>query len=315
MASSAVLSFLFILVLFSSPQIQGRESKFFSKVTHNSSPTEAAKEPSSEFPDTPVYAPTPAPAPGPASELFQSDTLDGYGLYGRGSKEFSPTTVSENEVVPEELTDESYKELAETSYTNNNNRYSTEYYKNNGHTTEQQGMSDTRFLENGKYSYTPNTYSTNSNKNGYSSSYRNNGYSTSSSNNNGYSTEKQGMSDTRFLENGKYSYTPDTYSTNSNKNGYSSSYRNNGYSTSSSRNNGYSTEKQGMSDTRFLENGKYHYDPNNENHYVDGYNTEKGSTSNEFYYSNTENSNEFNSMEEYQRQQEEYQQGQEEYVP
>ena len=262
MAPSAVLSFLFILVLFSSPQIQARESKFFSKVTHYSSPTEAAKEPSSEYPEAPVSAPTPAPAPGPASELFQSDTLDGYGLYGRGSNEFSPATVSENEVVPEELTDESYKELAETSYSNNNNRYSTEYYKNNGHTTEQQGMSDTRFLENGKYSYNP-----------------------------------------------------DTYSTNSNKNGYSSSYRNNGYSTSSSHNNGYSTEKQGMSDTRFLENGKYYHDLNNENHYVDGYNTEKGSTSNEFYYSNTENSNEFNSMEEYQRQQEEYQQGQEEYVP
>ena len=282
MAPSAVLSFLFILVLFSSPQIQARESKFFSKVTHYSSPTEAAKEPSSEYPEAPVYAPTPAPAPGPASELFQSDTLDGYGLYGRGSNEFSPATVSENEVVPEELTDESYKELAETSYSNNNNRYNTEYYKNNGHTTEQQGMSDTRFLENGKYSYKPDTYSTDSNKNGYSSSYRNNGYSTSSSHNNGYST---------------------------------SSSHNNGYSTSSSYNNGYSTEKQGMSDTRFLENGKYYHDLNNENHYVDGYNTEKGSTSNEFYYSNTENSNEFNSMEEYQRQQEEYQQGQEEYVP
>ncbi|RVW46789.1 hypothetical protein CK203_098758 [Vitis vinifera] len=97
MAPSAVLSFLFILVLFSSPRFKLERA---------------------------IYAPTPAPAPGPASELFQSDTLDGYGLYGRGSNEFSPATVSENEVVPEELTDESYKELAETSYSNNNNRYS-----------------------------------------------------------------------------------------------------------------------------------------------------------------------------------------------
>ena len=75
-----------------------------------------------------------------------------------------------------------------------------------------------------------------------------------------------------------------------------------------------------MSDTRFLENGKYYYEMNNgnkNNYSPDGYSrTEKGSTSSTEanYYSNTQNSNEFNSMEEFQGQHE-YQEGQEEYVP
>lgn len=244
----SLLSFLFILVIiFPSPlQIEARESKFFSKVIHNYSPAGAApKEPAagSENPEAPVYAPTtaPAPAPGPVSEFFefQPDTQDGYGLYGRGSNEVSTpstttTTVGENEVVQEE----SYPELEETSYSNNNG-YS-EYYNNNGNTNEKQGMSDTRFMEDGRFHY-------NVNGNGEPTKYsnNNNGYYSSSSG------EKQGMSDTRFLENGRYSYD-------------------------------YTREKQGVDTT----------------------------TSNESYYSNS--NDQFNSMEE---NQEEYQEDQEEYVP
>ncbi|GFS41290.1 hypothetical protein Acr_00g0073550 [Actinidia rufa] len=86
---------------------------------------------------------------------------------------------------------------------------------------------------------------------------------------------------------------------------------------------GYVSEKQGMSDTRFMENGKYYYNVKNENYY-NGYETEKRIGSEGYYNGNKENDsegyyngnkeNEFDSMEEYERQQG-YPESQGEYVP
>jgi len=64
-----------------------------------------------------------------------------------------------------------------------------------------------------------------------------------------------------------------------------------------------------MSDTRFLENGKYYYNANtvnNENYNLNGYESERGSTAeNEGYYEKSQYPNEFDTMEEYEKQQEE----------
>ncbi|XVE66159.1 hypothetical protein DITRI_Ditri08aG0058000 [Diplodiscus trichospermus] len=140
--------------------------------------------------------------------------------------------------------------------------------------------------ENYETGYHNNKY----NNNGYTTSnYNNDGYTSSNYNNNGYTVR------------------------NSNANSYSSSYKTNGYSSSSSsnnnnnNNNGYETERQGMSDTRFMEGGKYYYNVKNANYYPSGYeSTGKETTRNEGYYGNTENSNEFNTMEEFQERQDEY---------
>ncbi|EOX99518.1 Uncharacterized protein TCM_008192 [Theobroma cacao] len=136
-------------------------------------------------------------------------------------------------------------------------------------------------LEDEKFEtgYEKNSY----NNNGYTTrNYNyNNGYTTSNHNNNGYTTS------------------------NYNNNGYSSSYKTNGYA-SNYNNNGYETERQGMSDTRSVEGGKYYYDVENVNYYPEGYESGKETSKNEGYYGNTENSNEFNSMGEFQESQEEY---------
>ncbi|KAE8075980.1 hypothetical protein FH972_014657 [Carpinus fangiana] len=173
-----------------------------------------------------------------------------YGLYGGGSNEFPPTketpttTKFEDEFLTGEL---------------NGERFETGYPKTN-------------------------LYNSNENSNNYN--YNNNGYNSNNNNNNGY--------------------TP-----NYNTNGYSNNYNTNGYYSNNYNTNGYQTERQGMSDTRFLENGKYYFHVNNENNNVNGYETRKETTKNEGYYVNNMYPNEFNSMEEYEKQEE----NQEEFEP
>lgn len=87
---------------------------------------------------------------------------------------------------------------------------------------------------------------------------------------------------------------------NNNYNAKGYSY-NNGY-TGNFYNNGYRREKQGMSDTRFMENGRYYYNLKNEDVYQNGYEQERMSGTNGGYYGNNDNPNEFDSMEEYERQ-------------
>jgi hypothetical protein len=170
-----------------------------------------------------------------------------YGLYGGGSNEFPPTketpttTKFEDEFLTGELSGE---------------RFETGYPKTN--------------------LYNSNENKENYNNNGYTPNYNNNGYNSNNNNNNGY--------------------TP-----NYNSNGYSNNYNT----------NGYQTERQGMSDTRFLENGKYYFPVNNENNKLNGYETRKENTQNEGYYVNNMYPNEFNSMEEYEKQEE----NQEEFEP
>ncbi|GMI74839.1 hypothetical protein HRI_001153200 [Hibiscus trionum] len=91
---------------------------------------------------------------------------------------------------------------------------------------------------------------------------------------------------------------------------YENNYNNNGYTTTNNNydDNGYETERQGTSDTRFVEGGKYYYNAKNENYYPNGYeySSSKEASTNEGYYGNTENSNEFNSIDEFENKEDEY---------
>lgn len=106
----------------------------------------------------------PVPVPAPAPESFESDNP--YGLYGQE--------------------EEDNKEL------NNEKLHATEYNNNNGY---------------GNKNYNRNA--NDDNADGYlNRAYNSMGYSNRAYNSMGYSNEKQGMSDTRFLDNGKYYYDP-----------------------------------------------------------------------------------------------------------
>lgn len=242
--------FFLLVLIFSSLQAEARESKFFNKfkryidpkVSISEAPSPAVAEPGiapvpatatsePEIASSPVVAPTPAPT--------YSESEYGHGLYGQESSQFPTktpptTTMFEDELLTEELRGESF----ETGYPKTN------LYSNNGN---------------------PNNY----NNNGYSSSYNND---------NGHATN----------------YNSNGYVNNYNANGGYNNYKGNGYSNNYYNSNGYQTERQGMSDTRFLENGKYYVDVQNENN-LNGY---------QGYYGNNKFPNEFNSMGEYEKQEE-----------
>ncbi|XP_048127039.1 protein E6 [Rhodamnia argentea] len=369
-ASARRLSVLFVVLVLAHSQVQARESKFFSKVTHstNVAPGDDVREKKPSRIEIPVAAPEYSLAPGPAPAYVEKEY--GYGLYGHDSdmlpparETYTPVTTTttttdvnekkttatpatattdkednfEDQFVREELSGESFQ----TGYTNNNNN-------NNGY-------ANTRETNGYANNYNTNAFTSTYSTTGQSENYNANGYP-GSSNSNGYGTEKQGMSDTRYLENGKYYYDGksensylnghkpekaatgnyanyDENSANSREtNGYANNYNTNAftstYSTTgqsenhntngypgSSNSKGYGTEKQGMSDTRYLENGKYYYNGKSENGYLNGYEPEKAATGSYANYDNNSlNSNEFDTMEEYYKKQG-YQESQEVYEP
>ncbi|KAJ8749166.1 hypothetical protein K2173_018637 [Erythroxylum novogranatense] len=169
------------LLLSIASQIQARDSMFFSKFTHFNT----HKKVESQVPQFRVAAssPTLAPAPAPVSKL---STQSGYGPFGPGSglvvpKKSTTTAGDENdEFLDGEHDSESF----------NNNGFTTPNYNNNElyENQEKQGISDTRYLENGKYYYDlknkkdyPGTESTQNQVNGYSRDQNNNGYRLASS--------------------------------------------------------------------------------------------------------------------------------------
>lgn len=252
MASFAIaLPFFFLLVLFSSLQIEARQRLFFSKVTHNNRnepEIPVTEDPATPTPTptyTPTYAPTytptyapapapeltlggapeegtlPVPVPAPAPAPMDMESELGYDLYGYADQEMrTPTTIDvQNEIVTQ---------------------------------------------DNGRYENT-NLYNDN---NEYVTNYKSDRY-------------------TNKYINGREGFTNSYYNGNGN------------------RLDGV-VEQQGMSDTRFLENGSYYQDDvrNENNDKVNGYQSGRGSTTNEGYFGNSEKPNEFNTMEEYENYQE-----------
>uniref|UniRef100_A0A2P2IQJ6 Protein E6-like n=1 Tax=Rhizophora mucronata TaxID=61149 RepID=A0A2P2IQJ6_RHIMU len=189
MASSPkFICLVFLLLTLFSTQIDGRESMFFNKVSANPTTTTTinnnnVNNANKEEDQQPSFLPE----------------TQSYGLYGQESSE-----LPANKLGNARYTTSSYV----PSYKSETNGYNTNYYNNN----------------NNRYN-----------------------------NNNAYEEQPEKLGETSLQETGYYG-------TMSNQNNYYTGA--NGYS---------NTGKQGMSDTRYLENGKYFYDLDNEKNYYQNY--------------------------------------------
>ncbi|XP_039008909.1 protein E6-like isoform X1 [Hibiscus syriacus] len=245
-----LLSIIFLFALFSI-QIHARE--FFSKIPreNNNEKQPTVKEEQQE-------------------PRFTPQTQNGYGLYG---PETNTKGTYEPYVTPVKFhPDEPYSMIPES--TNNNNKDGYFHSKSAVESTQKKNLGEARFTEKG--------WSTEQNQN----NNNNNNYY-----NGNYEYKKNAYGEAMFTEKG--------WSTKENNN-------NNYYN----GNNGYNGEKQGMSDTRFLENGKYFHDIRNENNYYPNQleNSRGFASRNEF------NENRYN-MGRYNQNQEEFEENEEEFEP
>ncbi|PIA35134.1 hypothetical protein AQUCO_03600060v1 [Aquilegia coerulea] len=327
------LAFFFLIFLFFSIQIQARESKFFSKFNHyetttigsNNIPTTTASSNATTVNPTTT---TTNDNGSKRSELtqeqgasveqeeepsFTQQATNGYGLYGHGSNQDSSTTgeITQDDTfgdLPEktstqEYTRGSYEDKeANTGYHGDNNG-------NYGYKANQFGMSNTRLMDNGNV---------NSN-NGYKKQYNNGNINNNNDNNNGYEAMQDSLSDTTLSAHGNNDYKTKDFSMSNSRfmdNGINNN--NNGYETKQYGTSGISkddnlsrSKQQGLSDTRFMENGKYFYNVNNENSYLNKYHpavnrnydgfrsSSQGVNSrNNYNYGNSEKNDFNNSMEE-----------------
>ncbi|XP_061979236.1 protein E6-like [Populus nigra] len=257
--SPRLISFLFFLTIFSK-QIHARESQFFSKVgattaspsttTINNNNVQDKTLPSKEEESFNKQELDPA---------FIPDTQNGYGLYGQESSQF-PTTTKLANAPYTTATYQPYKTQTQTQETYTN--YPTDsttttttnnHYNNNAYEEQQQNFGETSLQES---EYT-NMGNQNSNKyyNGANSN-NNKYYNGANSYNN---DEKQGMSDTRYLEHGKYYYDVNNENSNYYPNQYQQNSRNN-YNTRGYYNNNNNYNTRGYYNNN--ENSKYEYNNN-----------------------------------------------------
>lgn len=111
----------------------------------------------------------PVPVPAPAPESFETDNP--YGLYGQ---EEADKEELNNQRLPDAEYNNNYKRNTDDDdtaggYSNtayNSMSYSNRAYNSMGYSNEKQGMSDTRFLDNGKYYYNPSQESYNNQNDG-----------------------------------------------------------------------------------------------------------------------------------------------------
>ncbi|KAL2341859.1 hypothetical protein Fmac_009799 [Flemingia macrophylla] len=196
-STSNYISFLFLTTLLLPLHITARDSQFFSKVTHfnNNNGVKETQLPNKEAPE--INKPEQQPA-------FIPETQNSYGLYGRDESNELPST-----------TPHPYKTQFEdpTKYPKyyNNDAYNKKFYNKDAYGGNQYELSDTKYTEEGynnKYydSYHNNHQNFYNNDAANDKYYNNNRYFHNNNNvaNNRYNGEKQGMSDTRFLEGGKY---------------------------------------------------------------------------------------------------------------
>ncbi|MED6157250.1 hypothetical protein PIB30_021592 [Stylosanthes scabra] len=209
--SSNLISLLFFTALLFSLQTSARESQFFSKVPHFNN----------NLKDTEVVPNNEAPVEKEQVAEFIPETDNSYGLYGHESGLNPPSSTT---TTTPTTTFEPYKSESEgtSKFTNNNNYYS---FNKDSYSTKQNELSDARLAGN---SYSSNSY---------------NNYFYDNTKDNGFSDKKYSPMENQNSNNQKYYY---------NNNNYNDRY---------SFNNG---ERQGLSDTRFVEGGKYFYDVNSD---------------------------------------------------
>ncbi|KAK8469554.1 hypothetical protein PHAVU_005G100800 [Phaseolus vulgaris] len=334
-----LLSFFLLFLLLVSPQIQAREPKFFSLFSHfrtiynvkdplhktkvespalapgpvtfepASAPGPALEPVSAPAPE-PALEPVSAPAPsveqaigstipsGPAPEPEFSESGEGYGLYGRASynqysptKETPTTTTTNFELLNEDFNDESYK----TGYPK------TKFYSSSSNNNNEEFRHNVNYNEEFRNNANNNEEFRNNDNN--NEEFRNNANKYEEFRNNVNNNEELSINDNN---NEEYRSTySGGYASNSNDRFSNNNYNDKG---NYHNNNNYEGKREGMSDTRFLEKGKYYYNVNtvNENYNLNGYESGRGSTAeNEGYYEKSQYPNEFDTMEEYEKQQEE----------
>ncbi|KAJ3685102.1 hypothetical protein LUZ61_014266 [Rhynchospora tenuis] len=136
---------------------------FFAKVMRNEKPansTEAITVPESSIPEEKSSS----------ENIPRSSQSAGYGLYGRGPEEFSPTTTVNVDNAESIANEKLLNRNGHGEYTNQFDNTNDDSYKFSNEFTEgrngpnydqrnkqfQYGMSDTRFMENGRYYYDVN---------------------------------------------------------------------------------------------------------------------------------------------------------------
>lgn len=196
---SNYISFIFLTTLLLPLQITARDSQFFSKVTHfNNENNNNNNVKETEFPnkEEPV---TNKPEKQPA---FIPEKENSYGLYGHDSGELPYTKTNDAPYTTPTTYNTEFQHT--NKYPNkyyNNDAYNTEFYNKDAFGNYQNELSDTKYTEEGHNSM--------EHQNNNQKYYFNNNAANERSyynNNNRYNGEKVGMSDTRFLEGGKYYY-------------------------------------------------------------------------------------------------------------
>ena len=206
LGTTKTLSFLLLAIFLLSHHSQARDSQFFSKFTNTNNNNNNVKETTT----TAVVNPNNVNKEEDEPAFVPETQKDGYGLYGHESGQFPPSDTRNEEQhytntnTNTHTTYEPYTTPVGHTYkpaetqganlyannNNNNNNYESNNFGENKYVAERQGMSDTRFLENGRYyhdvsnekmtynpnsyderSYDPNTYRSNNNNNNNNNNY------------------------------------------------------------------------------------------------------------------------------------------------
>ncbi|KAK8664710.1 hypothetical protein V6N13_084488 [Hibiscus sabdariffa] len=224
-----LLSLLFFLFALFAIQIHARE--FFSKIPREK--------------ESPLSVPNKEEQQEPR---FSPETQNGYGLYGHEAGQLPPETNTNTKETYEPYVtpvkfhpDEPYNMVPASKNSNTNTKDSYFYSKSAEESTEKENLGgEARFTEKG--------WSTKENQNNNNNNYYNGNNEEAMFTEKGWSTNENKDNNNYYNGNNEY-----------NKNAYGESmFTEKGWSTKENNNNNnnyYNGEKQGMSDTRFLENG------------------------------------------------------------
>ncbi|PWA96050.1 protein E6 [Artemisia annua] len=248
---ASITFFVFLTLALSLTTIHARQSQFFAKVSNNipeeSQPlnTNQNTNENTNQQDLKFVPQTRETTEGSGYGLSTQDIPNEFSYEPQAYKADNNMYNSQNQ-----------EEFMQTNDANMYNTGKQEIGTNGGNmynNYEKQGMSDTRFLNNGKYYY---------NGQGFDGARF---VETQESGNNMFNNQKQGVNgyNQEMYNSRNQGMGENKYTTTNNDNSYDR-YNTNGRGGSNNVNM-YNPERQGMSDTRFLENGKYYYDLNLEN--------------------------------------------------
>nr|XP_043621105.1 protein E6 [Erigeron canadensis] len=246
MATTTTIAVFFLLLTLTSTTIHARESQFFAKVSNTPKDSLPLNNNNNNNPQINTNQQDPTFVP-------QTEG-SGFGLYGHESGQLPPadtTTITTTRLpanLPANYNPVAYTTPIHSSTQDIPNEYNYEPQafnnnnNNNGETKmySSQSQDQDEFMDNGKYYYAPeNTYNSNNFDDAKFMETENGG--------NMYNIPKQGENDM---------YNPQSQGNLGEEAKYVATNNNN---------NMYNIPgKQGMSDTRFLENGKYYYDLDSE---------------------------------------------------